>query len=54
MAIINRIENGLRELSGDAFQKLVDAYLHKKGYENINPLGLVIGADKVRKGTPAR
>lgn len=52
MSVINRIENGLLELSGDVFQKLADAYLHKKGYANINPLGTVIGADKVRQGTP--
>jgi hypothetical protein len=52
MSKINQIQNKLKELSGGAFQKLADAYLHKKGYEQINSLGSVIGADKVRKGTP--
>jgi hypothetical protein len=49
---INQIQNRIRELDGGAIQKLADAYLHKKGYERINPLGSVIGANKVRKGTP--
>jgi hypothetical protein len=52
MSKINQIQNKLKELDGGAFQKLADAYLHKKGYEQINSLGSVIGADKVRKGTP--
>lgn len=52
MSKINQIEKGLLELSGGAFQKLADAYLHKNGYEQINPLGSVIGSDKTRTGTP--
>ncbi len=52
MSKINQIQNRIRELSGDVFQKVADAYLHVKGYSDINPLGSVIGADKVRKGTP--
>ncbi|MBE8986601.1 hypothetical protein [Nostoc sp. LEGE 12450] len=52
MSKINQIQNELREQSGEKFQKIADAYLHKKGYEQINPLGSVIGADKVRTGTP--
>lgn len=52
MSKINQIQNRIRELEGGAFQKLADAYLYKKGYERINPTGSVIGADKVRKGTP--
>lgn len=39
-------------MEGGKFQKLADAYLHKKGYEQINSLGSVIGTDKTRKGTP--
>jgi hypothetical protein len=38
MSKINQIQNKLNELSGGAFQKLADAYLHKKGYEQINSL----------------
>jgi hypothetical protein len=52
MSKINQIQNELRGLDGGAFQKLADAYLHKKGYEQINSLGSVIGANKVRTGTP--
>ncbi|AVH72578.1 hypothetical protein [Nostoc sp. 'Lobaria pulmonaria (5183) cyanobiont'] len=52
MSKINQIQNELRQQSGEKFQKLADAYLHKKGYERINPIGSVIGADKVRTGTP--
>ncbi|MBN3960222.1 hypothetical protein [Nostoc sp. NMS8] len=52
MSKINQIQNELRQQSGEKFQKIADAYLHKKGYEQINPLGSVIGADKVRTGTP--
>ncbi|MEH2303416.1 MAG: hypothetical protein V7K88_31715 [Nostoc sp.] len=52
MSKINQIENELLQLDGGAFQKLADAYLYKRGYDRINPLGSVIGADKVRQGTP--
>lgn len=52
MSKINQIQNRLRELDGGAFQKLCDAYLHKKGYDQINSLGSVTGSNKVRKGTP--
>jgi hypothetical protein len=52
MSKINQIEKALIELGGGAFQKLADAYLHKKGYDQINPLGSVVAADKTRKGTP--
>ena len=52
MSKIDQIQNKIRELSGEAFQKLSDAYLHKRGYGRINPLGSVIDADKVNKGTP--
>ncbi len=52
MARLNQIQNKLRELGDAAFQKFADAFLLKKGYEQINSIGSVIGADKVRKGTP--
>jgi len=52
MTKINQIETALIQLDGGSFQKLADAYLYKKGYTAINPLGSVIGVDKVRKGTP--
>lgn len=52
MTKINQIQTALLGLDGGKFQKLADAYLCKKGYEGITPFGSVIGADKVRKGTP--
>ena len=52
MSKINQIEKRLLEIDGGTFQKLADAYLHKKDYEQINPIGSVVGADKTRKGTP--
>ena len=52
MSKINQIEKKLLELDGGKFQKLADAYLRKKGYEQINPIGSVFGTDKIRKGTP--
>lgn len=52
MSKLNQIENKIREQDGGPFQKLADAYLYKKGYENLNPLGSLIGTDKIGKGTP--
>ena len=52
MSKINEIQNKLKGLNEGLFQKLADAYLHKKGYERVNSLGSVIGSDKVKKGTP--
>lgn len=52
MSKINQIQNAIKELDGGAFQKLADFYLKKKGYDCLVPLGSVIGANKVRKGTP--
>ncbi|MBN9125783.1 MAG: hypothetical protein J0I60_13855 [Nitrosospira sp.] len=52
MSKINQIQTALRELDGGAFQKLADAYLKKRGYDYLVPLGSVIGANKVKTGTP--
>jgi hypothetical protein len=53
MSKINQIQTELRGLDQAKFQKLADLYLYKKrGHERINSLGSVIGADKVRPGTP--
>ena len=54
MAKINQIQNKLKELSGGAFQKLADAYLHQKieQVKSIKSLGSVPGANKTRTGTP--
>ena len=52
MSKINQIQRALLELDGGAFQKLADSYLTRKGYVNIIPLGSVLAANKVKKGTP--
>lgn len=52
MSKINEIQNALNELDGARFQKLCECYLHQKGYENLNSIGSVSGADKTRQGTP--
>jgi len=52
MSKVNQIEDALCKLSQGSFQKLADAYLHRKGYDKINPLGSVIGTNKAKKGTP--
>lgn len=52
MSKINQIQNSIKELDGGAFQKLADLYLKKKGFDCLVPLGSVIGANKVKKGTP--
>lgn len=53
MSKINQIQNAIRELSGGAYQKLMDAYLCKRfGFKNITPLGSHTGTDKTTKGTP--
>lgn len=52
MSKINQIQNAIKELDGGAFQKLADRFLKTKGYDCLVPLGSVIGANKVKKGTP--
>ena len=52
MSKLTLIEKELHSIGDASFQRLCDSYLKKRGYEHINPLGLVIGADKVAKGTP--
>lgn len=52
MSKLTQIENALRAVDPAGFQRLCDAYLYLLGHEHINPLGLVIGAEKVAQGTP--
>lgn len=52
MSKLNQIQSELKAIDQAKFQRLSDLYLHKRGYDCINPIGLVIGMDKVRKGTP--
>lgn len=53
MSKVTQIEREILALEGGAFQVLCDEYLYKKkGFENINSLGLLIGTNRVRQGTP--
>src|SRR6185295_14011885 len=52
MSKLSQIETALRAINPAGFQLLCDSYLHARGYENINRIGVVIGADKVLQGTP--
>ncbi|MFQ1815555.1 hypothetical protein ACK36E_15025 [Aeromonas veronii] len=48
----NQIKLKLLELEGGTFQRLCDDWLHRKGFENINPIGMMQVTDRVVKGTP--
>jgi hypothetical protein len=52
MSKLNQIQRALQEIGSAEFQKLGDAFLSEKNYKNLNPLGSIIGSNKVRKGTP--
>ena len=39
-------------MEGGIFQRLCDDWLYRKGYENINPIGMMATTDRVVKGTP--
>jgi hypothetical protein len=52
MSTLNDIQNTLLEMNDAAFEKLCNAFLYLKGYERVNQIGTVFGADKVRGGTP--
>ncbi|WP_429070471.1 hypothetical protein [Aeromonas veronii] len=48
----NQIKLKLLELEGGTFQRLCDDWLHRKVFENINPIGMMQVTDRVVKGTP--
>lgn len=52
MSKLTQIEKALLNQDGAASQRLCDAYLKRRGYDRINPIGLVAGTDKVKQGTP--
>ncbi|WP_349948405.1 ATP-binding protein [Lacrimispora sp. BS-2] len=53
MSKINDIQNGILQMEGGCYQKLLDCYLHRKyGVDNWSPLGAQLGTDKTTKGTP--
>jgi len=49
---LTQIESAIASLDAAGFQRLCDSYLHARGYERVNPIGLVLGSEKVKKGTP--
>jgi ABC-type cobalamin/Fe3+-siderophores transport system ATPase subunit len=52
MNATNQIRAKLLELEGGIFQRLCDDWLHRKGYDNINAIGMMQSTDRVTKGTP--
>lgn len=48
----NTVRAKLLQLDGGAFQRLCDDWLFKKGYENINAIGMTLDSNKVTTGTP--
>ena len=52
MSKLDLIEDALRRMGPEPFEKFAGAYLIEKGYRQINPLGVVLGANKARRGTP--
>ena len=52
MSKVHQIQRALHELSGGAFQKLVEHLLAKRGHHPLYPIGSVAGADKTKPGTP--
>ncbi|WP_440875474.1 DNA replication protein [Thalassotalea sp. PLHSN55] len=52
MNATNQIRAKLLELEGGIFQRLCDDWLHRKGYDNINAIGMMKSTDRVTKGTP--
>lgn len=52
MGILNQIKSELLQLEGGKFQRLCDDWLFRKGYENINPIGMMETTDRVVRGTP--
>jgi len=47
-----RIEQALAAIDDAAFQRLCDVLLRARGYDRINSIGTVLGANKVVTGTP--
>lgn len=52
MSRVTHIQARLLELDPAGFHRLAEAYLRLRGYDRINSFGLVLGADKVARGTP--
>lgn len=49
---VTQIQARLLGADPAGFQRLAEAYLRAQGYDRINSLCLVLGADKTTRGTP--
>jgi hypothetical protein len=52
MSTLTRIEAALKGMDQAGFHQLCDAYLKRRGYRNLNSIGLSLGAEKTTTGTP--
>jgi len=52
MSKITEIEAALRRLDQAGFERLGNSYLRRKGYDQLNPIGITLGSEKTRAGTP--
>lgn len=52
MSKLTQIEAAIKRLDQAGFQRLGDAYLRRRGYVQLNPIGLALGAEKTTTGTP--
>lgn len=52
MVLINQIKLKLLELEGGLFQRLCDDWLYKRGYQNLNAIGMTNTSNKTKTGTP--
>ena len=52
MGKLDQIKAKILEMEGGAFHRLCDDLLFKKGYDNINSIGMMQTTDRVITGTP--
>ena len=52
MSKLTQIQTELKSIGAAEFQQLCDALLDRKGFGILNPIGTIIGANKVDTGTP--
>ena len=52
MSKLTQIENELQSINPAGFHRLCDLYLRYRGYDCVNPVGIMLEAYKDVKGTP--
>ena len=52
MSKLTEIEAALTRIDQAGFHRLCDAYLRRRGYDQLNPFGVAIGREKTTTGTP--